>query len=115
MKPLNHTVSSDSRLKIEAILKEATKPLSAAEVSELSGVSISITRTHLGNGIHKGRIRNLSPNKRGASLYVWGKEPVNVTHRQRFVPEGEYDGAELRPFTGRIGAMDAYSIPSRGF
>ena len=24
-----------------------------------------------------------------------------------------YDGAELRPFEGRIGAMDAYKLPSR--
>lgn len=26
-----------------------------------------------------------------------------------------YDGAELRPFAGRPGAMDAFSLPSRGF
>ena len=27
---------------------------------------------------------------------------------------GYYDGAELLPFDGRPGAMDAYSLPSRG-
>lgn len=27
---------------------------------------------------------------------------------------GTYDGAELRPFEGRPGAMDAYALPSRG-
>lgn len=25
---------------------------------------------------------------------------------------GTYDGAELRPFTGRPGSMDAYALPS---
>lgn len=25
-----------------------------------------------------------------------------------------YDGAELKPFTGRPGAMDAFKLPSRG-
>lgn len=27
--------------------------------------------------------------------------------------EGKYDGAELRPYCGRPGAMDAFSKPSR--
>lgn len=26
---------------------------------------------------------------------------------------GTYDGAELKPFTGRAGAMDAFTFPSR--
>lgn len=29
--------------------------------------------------------------------------------------DGDYDGKELRPFDGRPGAMDAFSLPSRGF
>ena len=27
---------------------------------------------------------------------------------------GSYDGAELRPFIGRAGSMDAYALPSHG-
>ena len=27
---------------------------------------------------------------------------------------GTYDGAELRPYTGRPGSMDAYKLPSLG-
>lgn len=34
--------------------------------------------------------------------------------RQVEVMTGRYDGAELRPFNGRPGAMDAYRLPSRG-
>ena len=29
--------------------------------------------------------------------------------------KGTYDGAELQPFAGRTGAMDAYALPSRTF
>lgn len=37
-----------------------------------------------------------------------------ATARQVDVMQGLYTGAELRPFSGRPGAMDAYSLPSRG-
>ena len=30
----------------------------------------------------------------------------------KHIGSGTYDGAELLPFNGRIGAMDAYSLPS---
>ena len=30
----------------------------------------------------------------------------------KHVGNGTYDGAELRPYIGRPGAMDAYSLPS---
>jgi hypothetical protein len=33
----------------------------------------------------------------------------------RLQDKGTYNGAELRPFDGRPGAMVAYSLPSRGF
>ena len=29
--------------------------------------------------------------------------------------KGTYAGAELQPFAGRTGAMDAYALPSRTF
>lgn len=40
-------------------------------------------------------------------------QPV-ATPRQVDVMTGRYDGAEMRPFTGRAGAMDAFRLPSRG-
>lgn len=43
-----------------------------------------------------------------AWLPVAGPREVNV------MDQPPYDGAELRPFTGRAGAMDAYALPSRG-
>lgn len=38
-----------------------------------------------------------------------------VPPRRIDMRDGTYTGAELRPFTGRPGAMDAYTLPSRGF
>lgn len=35
-------------------------------------------------------------------------EPVPIIQHEL------YDGADLRPFEGRLGALDAYKLPSRG-
>ena len=37
-------------------------------------------------------------------------ESLDTPHRAM---RGQYDGAELRPYTGRPGAMHAFSLPSR--
>lgn len=37
-------------------------------------------------------------------------DTLECAHR---VPHGHYDGAELRPYTGRPGAMDCFALPSR--
>ena len=36
------------------------------------------------------------------------KTPANLIDKMA----GRYDGKELRPYTGRPGAMDAYKLPS---
>jgi len=37
-----------------------------------------------------------------------------ATPPRDYTPTGTYTAPELRPFTGRAGAMDAYDIPSLG-
>lgn len=37
-----------------------------------------------------------------------------AARRELAIPTSSYDGAELRPFTGRAGAMAAFALPSRG-
>jgi len=37
-------------------------------------------------------------------------ESLELAHR---TPRGQYDGAELKPFAGRPGAMDCFQLPSR--
>jgi hypothetical protein len=39
--------------------------------------------------------------------------PILALGRPSETPEGVYDGAELKPFAGRPGAMDAQVLPSR--
>lgn len=38
------------------------------------------------------------------------EETLTQSHRGM---SGHYDGAELRPYNGRPGAMDAFAMPSR--
>jgi hypothetical protein len=40
---------------------------------------------------------------------LWDMAQVNTPKTS---PSGRYDGAELKPFTGRPGSMDAYTLPS---
>ena len=40
---------------------------------------------------------------------LWEMAQVNTPKTS---PTGRYDGAELKPFTGRPGSMDAYALPS---
>jgi hypothetical protein len=40
---------------------------------------------------------------------LWESERINTPKTS---PTGRYDGAELKPFTGRPGSMDAYGLPS---
>ena len=40
---------------------------------------------------------------------LWESERINTPKTS---PSGRYDGAELKPFTGRPGSMDAYGLPS---
>lgn len=39
--------------------------------------------------------------------------PTRTHETPKQATSGTYDGAELRPFDGRPGSMDAYALPSR--
>jgi hypothetical protein len=47
--------------------------------------------------------------KRPSVLGPRRKPPVEPAAKPAYTP---YDGAELRPFSGRSGALDAYALPS---
>ena len=55
----------------------------------------------------KGGYHLPTPVPRTLGQTVAGPRVVEVMH-------GQYNGAELRPYNGRPGAMDAYRLPSRG-
>ena len=46
--------------------------------------------------------------------YVKRKRDKNEALPFKPIPKGTYDGAELRPFDGRPGAMDFKKWPSKG-
>ena len=48
--------------------------------------------------------------KSASSVTVVREAPVRNSNTK-----GTYAGAELQPFSGRTGAMDAYALPSRTF
>lgn len=56
---------------------------------------------------HKIYAERLAAMQKPAAL----EAPTRVTNSNT---HGHYDGAELRPFDGRPGAMRAYELPSRG-
>jgi len=56
MKKLNFgVVKSPERLSVEEVLKTGTResPINAAEIAEMTGLSISLVRTHVNNCIER--------------------------------------------------------------
>jgi hypothetical protein len=93
--------------------KEA--PLSAFDVAELSGVPITLTRTHIGNIINHNLAYNLNPASRGSALYVWGmkpdqRKPGNVALPRTSVMDGTFTGVR---WNIRERADQHKSCPSR--
>jgi hypothetical protein len=110
MTKINDQIQSDSRRRIEAVLKESAEPLSAFDIARLSGVSLSITRTHLSQAVHKHRAYNANPNKRNQSRYGWGRPQVTAVSQPRtYIPEGTYTPPEIHT---RSGSQDFLSMPS---
>jgi hypothetical protein len=121
-KPKYSMPKSETRLAIEEALKTGTResPINAAEIAEMTGLSISLVRTHVNNCIERHQAHNVNTPGQVGAAYAWGRKPEpgkspNVAQpRQSTFKDGDYDGRELRPFTGRAGAMDAYGLPSDG-
>lgn len=108
---------SSERLAVEAVLRTATlrNPISAKQVVARCGLTPAVVRTHISNSCSAGLAYNVAPGVFPA-LYAWGQPPAAAPVHPRRVAlmreERYYDGAELRPFTGRPGAMHAFDLPS---
>jgi len=111
----------EARLAVEEALKTGTRehPIDAYEIAAITGLSVPLVRTHISNCCNSYLAHNVKPPGQPGAAYVWGRRPdphkPNVAQpRQSTFKDGDYDGRELRPFTGRAGAMDAYGLPSDG-
>lgn len=110
-------VKSAARLAIERALKQANRPLTMPEIIARAGLTDTRARIRAENYlramVHEGTARRLSgsiPTWSASGRAVSAAEPAAGTQR---ASHGRYDGAELRPYEGRPGAMDAFALPSR--
>jgi hypothetical protein len=120
-RPHDGQAKSPRREAVEAALRTATRdnPLSAAQVAARCDVDIKMVRNIANKLSNKDQLHNARPGVKPA-LYVWGPEaPAKPRSKAVATPScrtrigsGTYDGAELRPFAGRPGAMVAFDLPS---
>lgn len=61
----------------------------------------------------RGRPKLVTPTNPAVGAYLTIK-PTELPSDTELMKRPDYDGAELKPFDGRPGAMVAYSLPSRG-
>ena len=104
------------------VLTESAKPLTVDEIATLAGVKAHKVREILVRLEEAGKVSR-KYEKSGLHPTVFSlvrRKKTEVTGTSIAQPwcisvmTGHYDGRELRPFDGRPGAMDAYSLPSRG-
>lgn len=106
---------SPTRVLIEKTLLDNAKHggIGTERIASLTGIDIATVRRNLAHIRDANQLFNLgTPNK---PLYVLQADKPSVptvAKPVKFVPKDTYDGAELRPYVGRPGAMDAYKLPS---
>lgn len=108
-----HNISG-ARMALEACMRRAGEALSPERLASLSGIDEKSVRRLLQNM----RVDGLGVNVGTRSEPRWrlrfdsaAQVPARISNAQA---NGTYDGAELRPFDKRPGAMDFKQWPSRG-
>lgn len=117
---------SPERVKLEQHMQAATRAHTVAEMADATGMPNNRVRGIINAMVHDQAAVNTTPGRRHGAQYIlasrkhlllstkqpaaraW-QEPINNRSAR-----GTYDGKELRPFDGRPGAMEAFSLPSRG-
>lgn len=91
---------------------QPTLGLSPQQIASATGLPIQTIRTTLANMAAAGQATNAgntrTPLWRLPNASDQASNDMNPMHKHA----GTYDGAELRPYTGRPGAMDAFTLPS---
>lgn len=102
---------TQDRKAIEAVLHGARVgegALSPQRISSLSGVELKSARSIIQSLMTAKQIVNTGTPQQ--PKYRWRSEAQS---KESYVRDwGRYDGAELRAYTGRPGAMDAFRLPS---
>lgn len=107
---------SPERIAVERALDAATEALTTPSVARHAGITHAQATVVLQRLRADGKVVNVSANRNarwrrpGADKSVQAiQKPINTRSMG-----GTYDGAELRPFDKRAGAMDFKKWPSRG-
>lgn len=107
---------SEERKAVEAVLRSATaaRPVTPEGVAQRTGLDLSVARLQINKIVTRGMAYNLTPGGGRNGKYAWGADPATVRRSEPPpMQTGErYDGAELKPFQGRPGAMQAFTLPS---
>lgn len=85
-------------------------PVTSNELSRQTKLPLTMLRVELNELVRLNKIRSDS---RYPCLY-WFEADTPARSITSFGQTENYNGAELRPYTGRPGSMDAYSLPSKG-
>lgn len=109
---------SGQRRAVEAALRGTTPStaVSVAQLAERTGYTVIQIRSALNALVQIGFALNVCPHQLPA-LYCLGhrgraRSASGAPAPIRTIPEDRYDGKELRPYTGRPGAMRAFELPS---
>jgi hypothetical protein len=86
------------------------KPITSNELSRQTKLPLTMLRVELNDLVRLGTIR--SDSRYPCSYWFEADTPARTI--TSFGQTTNYDGAELRPYTGRPGSMDAYSLKSKG-
>ncbi len=115
--------ASPGRRAVARVIRDATRPLSADQVAAATGLPMADVRMHLSNLKLAGTVVNVGTTldaqyqhtSAAGTAYARSSNASSTTApaapRSAF-GSGTYTGAELQPYTGRPGAMDAYALPS---
>lgn len=102
---------TQDRKAVEAVLHGARvmgDAMTPQRIASLAGVELKSARSIIQSLMTAKQIVNTGTSQQ--PKYRMRGEVVSDASYQR--DWGRYDGAELRPYTGRPGAMDAFNLPS---
>ena len=102
---------TQDRKAVEAVLHGARvmgDAMTPQRIASLAGVELKSARSIIQSLMTAKQIVNTGTSQQ-PKYRMRGEAATNAAYHRDW---GRYDGAELRPYTGRPGAMDAFSLPS---
>jgi len=86
--------------------------MSPQQIASATGLELKLARVTLHNMHAAGQVVNAGTHNKPLWRLTTADDLVRDAQGPMHQHAGTYDGAELRPYTGRPGAMDAYALPS---